>query len=380
MTEYQYYEFLAVDRPLDERELGELRALSTRASLTLTSLVNTYHWGDFRGDPRTLMTRYFDAFLYLANWGTRQLMIRLPTRLLDIETVRQYCAGHTATAWTADGRVIFALVSEDENGDWEEGGEGWLASIIPARAELAAGDLRMLYLAWLPCAQAGELDDDVLEPAVPPDLATLTGPLRSLAAFLRIDDDLLAVAAEASEQSSPDDTSRNDLARWIEHLPVAEKDALLVRLACGDDVHLRIELLRRFRGQHTGRGPDAAGNRTVGELLEAAQIRRAHREQLAAEQRAQERARRERAAAIALEQRLTALAADEEPAWQRVSTSIETKKPAEYDAAVALLVDLRAVAEQQNRRDGFDQRVEQLRRQHLRKPSLIQRFDRAGLA
>ena len=77
MSEYQYYEFLAVDRPLDERQLGELRALSTRARITPTSLVNTYHWGDFRGDPRKLMERYFDAFLYLANWGTHQLMIRL---------------------------------------------------------------------------------------------------------------------------------------------------------------------------------------------------------------------------------------------------------------------------------------------------------------
>jgi hypothetical protein len=29
MSEYQYYEFLAVDRPLDERQQAEVRALST---------------------------------------------------------------------------------------------------------------------------------------------------------------------------------------------------------------------------------------------------------------------------------------------------------------------------------------------------------------
>ena len=31
MSEYQYYEFLAVDRPLTKQEMGELRAISTRA-------------------------------------------------------------------------------------------------------------------------------------------------------------------------------------------------------------------------------------------------------------------------------------------------------------------------------------------------------------
>ena len=45
VSEYQYYEFLAADRPLDENEIAELRALSTRARITPTSFVNEYHWG-----------------------------------------------------------------------------------------------------------------------------------------------------------------------------------------------------------------------------------------------------------------------------------------------------------------------------------------------
>src|SRR5215472_9001927 len=49
MSEYQYYEFLAVDRALNERQLAELRALSTRARITPTSFVNTYQWGNFPG-------------------------------------------------------------------------------------------------------------------------------------------------------------------------------------------------------------------------------------------------------------------------------------------------------------------------------------------
>lgn len=37
------------------------------------------------------MERYFDAFLYLANWGTRHLMFRVPRGVLDLETTRTYC-------------------------------------------------------------------------------------------------------------------------------------------------------------------------------------------------------------------------------------------------------------------------------------------------
>ena len=35
MSEYQYYEFRAIDRPLSHSELTELRAISSRAQITL---------------------------------------------------------------------------------------------------------------------------------------------------------------------------------------------------------------------------------------------------------------------------------------------------------------------------------------------------------
>ncbi len=66
MSEYQYYEFRAIDRPLTAEELGELRRLSTRAKITPIRFVNVYHFGDFRGDPLALMEQYFDAFVYVA--------------------------------------------------------------------------------------------------------------------------------------------------------------------------------------------------------------------------------------------------------------------------------------------------------------------------
>jgi hypothetical protein len=316
MSEYQYYEFLAVDRALNERQLAELRALSTRARITPTSFVNTYEWGNFRGDPRRLIERYFDAFLYLANWNTRQLMIRLPKRLLEIETAATFCIAESATAWLTGEHVVVDLTSQIEEGDVDEDGDDWLASIIPIRADMAAGDLRALYLGWLLCVQAGDLADDDLEPPVPAGLTRLTASLRSLVDFLRIDEDLIAVAAASSPESGAAG-SDEDLAQCIEALPVAEKNALLLRTVGGDGAHVRAELLRRLRRDSNTPTVAADRTRTVAELLSAADARRKDRERLAAERKAHERARQEREVAIAYEKRLKALSLREEPAWQQ---------------------------------------------------------------
>ena len=380
MAEYQYYEFLAIDRPLDARQLAELRALSTRARISPSRFVNTYQWGDFRGDPRALMTQYFDAFLYTANWGTRRLMLRLPSRLLALSTARRYCHTDSASAWAAGKIVILDLSREDQDGSWEdeEYGEESLGSIIPARAELATGDLRLLYLAWLLSVESGELADDDAEPPIPPGMAALNAPLRSLADFLRLDEDLIAVAAKASEEQKDSSPSPQELKRWVAVLPARERDALLVRLVLGDDVHLRTELLRRSHGESTD-GPQHREPRTVAELRDAAAARRVERERLAAIERARKRAGRERDAALARDKRLEELALHDEQAWGQVDASIATKKPAGYDSAVELLSNLRAVSERKGRLEAFAKRFAQLREQHLKKSSLLERFDRAGL-
>jgi hypothetical protein len=139
---------VAVDQPLTPRQQDELRAVSTRGRVTSSSFVNDYSWGDLKADPGRWMERYFDAHLYLANWGTRRIMLRLPRGALAPRTAAQYCAGDSAGSWATRTHVFIDLHSQDEEGDheWFEP-EGRLAAIVPARAELATGDHRLLYLA-----------------------------------------------------------------------------------------------------------------------------------------------------------------------------------------------------------------------------------------
>lgn len=277
MSEYQYYEFLAVDRPLDEQAQAEVRSLSTRARITATSFVNEYHWGDFRGNPSTMMERYYDAHLYLASWGTRHIMLRLPRSVFDLDVAEQYCIGDQVTAWAAGNHLVLSLTSEAEEESWDHEPRGSLASIVGLRGELATGDHRALYLAWLAGYGTWERDDsdfddednDESEPPVPAGLRTLTASQRALADFLRLDDDLLAVAAEASPPlgKTTDDPKR--LSAWVAKLPAAEKDQLLVRVARDDAATVHMELLRRFRDDTTSPVADQP-RRTVSDLLDGA--------------------------------------------------------------------------------------------------------------
>lgn len=43
MSEYRYYEFRALDKPLTDEQMRELRAISTGAEITSTSFINEYN-------------------------------------------------------------------------------------------------------------------------------------------------------------------------------------------------------------------------------------------------------------------------------------------------------------------------------------------------
>src|ERR1017187_2421411 len=79
------------------------------------------------------------------------------------------------------------------------------------------------------------------------------------------------------------------------------------------------------------------------------------------------------------QRRLDQLAQDQDPAWADAERLINAKLPAHYDAAVTLLRDLQELAQREDQAQAFARRFTALREAHLRKPSLIARFDRAGL-
>jgi hypothetical protein len=379
MSEYQYYEFQAVDRPLTPEQMSELRAYSSRAQITPGSFVNIYNWGDFKGNPDKWMEKYFDAFLYLANWGTRWFMLRLPKKLFSQQVTAPYCAGESFSCHRMVDNVILSFHSDDEDYEWAEG-EGWLVSILPTRADLMRGDHRALYLGWLLAVQTGEIDDDTPEPPVPPGLGDLNSSLDRLAYFLRLDLDLIAAAAECCPGEQAASLSKREIDAWVTNLSGKEKDALLARLINGDDPHLAAELRQRSILEiRSGEMPAKGPRRTAGDIISRAEILADARKKKEAAKRAREKARRQREQAEKRKQHLESLAGRESSLWAKVDKLIATRQPKRYDEAVTLLQDLHDLADMQNKCYDFSARIGTLQSNHLRKTTLVERFRKAKL-
>jgi len=153
MSEYQYYEFLAVDSPLSKEQMGEVRRLSTRASITPTGFVNEYHWGNFKGKPWALMARYYDVFVYFANWGTRSLAFSLPGVEPELEEFLPYLVDDCVSLDEERGeRPVLWLQSRKEVEGWPDPSE-LMGSVASLRDAIFSGDRRLLYLGLAQCGR-----------------------------------------------------------------------------------------------------------------------------------------------------------------------------------------------------------------------------------
>jgi hypothetical protein len=217
---------------------------------------------------------------------------------------------------------------------------------------------------------------------VPPGLGQLSASLRSLADFLRIDKDLLHVAAQGSDQMDDVKPKPDELRSWLGDLPAAEKDGIIASLITGEDPALAAELLQRFLKHRNGEGsrkhsqPD---RRTVGELLNASETYSEEQRRIEDEKRAEEKKQREIEAAAARAKYLCSIAGSERKLWADVEELIATKQPRNYDRVLKLLEDLRDLAEREKSRPEFNARLEALHAAHTRKPTLIERLRKAGM-
>lgn len=365
MSEYQCYEFVALDRPLTSKQMAELRAISTRAEITPTRFWNEYEWGDLKADPAKLVERYFDAHMYFANWGTHRLMLRIPAKRIDAKTLRASFVGDGARAKVAGEHVILDLCSEDEEPEYDDESPGSIGALVPLRTELMRGDLRPAYLAWLLAVQTGDVPDNAVEPPVPPGLASLTAAQAAMLEFLRIDVDLLAAAADAS----PADVDDADAHRaWAAALTPRAKDAWLTRAVDDPDLALGLEMRRAFRKE--AKTPPRAARR-VAELRDVAEQMREKRAQ--AERLAREKAKR--AAETAKAKRLGALATKVEKAWTDLEALVAKSA---YDDAIKLALDLRDLAQRDGDTLRFAASFEAMRKRQLRRRGFFDRWKHAN--
>lgn len=383
MSEYQYYEFAAVDQPLTARQQNDLRARSSRATITSNSFINEYHWGDLRGDPMEWMQRYFDAHLYSANWGHCLLMLKLPAACLD-KTMLDACLQPADTdAFEASFNDQYCILTwsfndetRDHNRFWsQDDGPGWLSRLLPLRQELLRGDTRPLYLGWLARLCAEELGDEEMEPPLPPGLTTLTSAQQALVEFLEIDPDWLQAAAA----DSPAETSgtEEDYDLWLEQQSPVDLRAAVRLLLEGHGVEAERSLRRRFLDWQRKHRPqlEASPRRTVAQI--ASGYTSAREQRLERERRAQARAEARRLAER--NARLAKLAADPDKIWQEMDAELKQGSGRSYDRALDLAQSLADALDQAGRKEDFKNGLARLQHNHGKRPAWITRLKRAGL-
>jgi len=331
--------------------------------------VFVYHWSDFPDNSREILAKYYDAMLYMANWGSRRLMFRFPMTALDLKEVQAYCQppivqDYLSLSIKGEYAILTVDFDPDDSYDWIEG-EDWLSAMISLRDDILQGDYRMLYLAWLRAMEFEDLLDSVPEPPVPPGLKRLSPALRSFIDFFEIDEVMVQVAAEASGQRQAE--SQDWLRRAISQLSREECDAFLLRLAQGE-ASLSAKLNRRLRQVAPLPEPEGSPRRTVGQLVQERDERYKREHQRRVSEAEAKRIRE-----------LKALAKRESETWTEIFALIEEMKAKPYADAVRLLGKLRDLAEYQGEEVAFQQHLNGIYEQYSRRSGLLWRLREAGL-
>ena len=380
MSGFQYHEWQAVDRVLTPEEQAAVNDLSSHIEVSSSRAVVTYHWSDFRHDPKQVLLKFFDAYFYLANWGSLRLMFRFPKGLLYEADIEPYCIDEYITFETFGKYQVLDLdFSPEDGGGWMEA-EAGLSHFVRLRADLLEGDFRLLYLAWLkamtmygnPYADEEYEEDDCeiaaydCEPPIPPGLKKLSPSLQNFVQVFEIDPFLVQAAAEAS----PDLKKALSVGycELIGRLPRAECDDFLTRLAEGDP-GVGLALRKRLGTFLPQERPQPAGRRTIQQLLQ-----RAEQLEKAEKKRQAEAARQKHIA------EMKALAAREAQVWQQVDTLLDTgrKIASVYGEATALLEKLKQLADFQDTQDSFQARLHRLAQKYASRPALIDRWKKRG--
>jgi len=368
MSEYQYYEWQTIDRPLSPREQTDVNGLSSHMdTVTSTQAIVTYSWSNFKHDPQKVLLQYFDAFLYDSNFGWRRLIFRLPKNLVDLPSLQPYLL-EDRIMLEEHGKYFTIEIQFNADSDyfeWVES-ESVLGQLTPLREQLLQGDLRMLYLAWLKAISMHDPEEAELEPPVPAGLKNLNASLQAFVDFFEIDPHLISAAAGSSKKA--ESALEPDLESAILKLSQEERDAHLLQILRGEPG--AVLSLKKHLTQLSGGKPSSQTEpaRTTGELFKQAE--KIEKEE---NRKAREEAERKRI------QRLEKLAQEEESTWASVENLLTEKRGKTYDEATKLLAELQDMAKYKQREVKFTNRFKSICERYGKSAALMERFRRAGL-
>lgn len=374
MSEYQYFEFAAIDGPISDEGLHYAQGCSSRANVSRVRWQNTYTFGDFHGSVETLL-KYYDVHFYIANWGTVRLGLAFPKGVIAPEVIEPYLRGgeryeDTLTFNEIGDRCIVWWERNEEGGwGWTEG-EGLIDQLIGIREELMRGDCRALFLGWLadfdPEEWRDPADGAVVMPPIPAGLDHLSPAQTELIKHFPVDCDALAVAAGLSQASPPD---RIPLAAVLERLSVSEMRALLARVAEGGGTRVATELNRlTYPKVQVPAGQEMRCADFAAKTIEARKLRQKKEADAAAAKRRHEAEQRK--------QHLASIIQRADTIWSKLDPLMDQKIASAYDQAAAQLQELRDAYAQAGNSGIFERKLAKFRQRYSNRPAMLRRIEK----
>ncbi len=374
MSEYQCYQWKKVGQSLSSEQRKEVSSLSSHISVTADSAEVTYNWGDFKHDPQVVLARYFDIFLYEANWGTQRVEYRFDPDTVDADQLVGFAIGDSLKIKkTEDG--IFIEIWFEENWtdfsysyyDQDDGNENLrLEAFESIYFQIQQGDYRGLFLLWLKVCELSPKEAKMV--ALPKGMAKLEEEHQILVDFVGLNQRLIKLAAE---QSCPLPEKKNvgeSLHIHLSKLPVDRKEDYVRRLISEDAHTVQSDLKRELRKLGNVRLPNYLGDVICyDDLANAAE----HQAQLEAQRAKEEKERRRK-------EYLTELGQREDDLLNRVHELVSEKKPKSYDEAVLLLRGLEDLWGSRNDREHFLKAVESIANEFSRLTGFRDRLEAAG--
>lgn len=334
---------------------------------------NTYNYGDFHGSEEKLL-KYYDAYFYIANWGTMLLGLAFPNGCLNPDLLPPYLRGgkryeNSLSVTRVDDRcIVWWSRNDDEGWGWTEG-EGIINELVGIREEIMCGDYRALFLGWLADFDPEEwLDSGNTKAKIPPipsNLGTLSASLSALIEQFPVDSDALAVAVALSQSVSAE---RTPIATVIDNLSESEMRALLQRVGQGDGAKVMSELNRLT---YPTAEKSTIPRMTCTEFaVRALKVReeRLKKEAAAAEaeRKRKEEERRQHLASVRRRANII---------WASLDPLMDQKIASAYDEVAAQLRDLRDAYKQSQETDSFQKRLETFSKRYARRPAMIRRIE-----
>ena len=373
MSEYTYYEFRSIDRPLTKAEQDTVSSWSSRTRATPYRAVFTYSYSDLSYGFEDAVRQYFDVGITASSYGSRRLAMRLPRELVDYEQLRRYIIEggsdyHEELAVTRNRQHVIVSMSfdvmEESNGWIEDKDMAVIAEhLIALRQRLLDGDCSPLMAMYLKVMSHTDslLPDHTFY--IPANLSERKKPnIAALLNFLVLDDTLYDVAQQISghtEQTPP------DFADMLDKLPEERRLFYLTELLDGKhnlQVMLRQELLARYDDRpSTGDG--------------ATQIRLSdYLDKVAAFDHQKKTIEANRAKA-AHSQRMAQVAKERDSLLRDIHRLIEEGgKSATYDKAIYHLCDLDELAVYEQKTGEFRKLLDDILDTYSRKSAMTRRI------